>query len=193
MRDIDIRRALLRDVDSLHGNDPDTVVVEELGLCQGIARVDVAVINGCVHGYEIKSERDTLLRLPSQSETYNRVFDYVTIVAAASHFRKVSDAVPRWWGIDVALPQGNAVRIVRKRAPRLNRHIDPYALAQLLWRDEVLDELAALGLAAGMRSKPRKELWNHLATSVPMKQLGSIVRRRIKQRPPDWRLHEPPR
>jgi hypothetical protein len=193
MRDIDIRLALRRDVDSLHGNDPDTLVIEELGLCQGVARVDVAVINGSVHGYEIKSERDTLARLPSQSEAYNRVFDYVTIVTSATHVQKIADVVPKWWGISLALRKGDAVKLVKKRSPRPNGHVDPLALAQLLWRDEVLEELLALGLAAGMKSKPRRELWKHLATSIPVDHLGAIVRRRIKQRPPDWRLHERPR
>lgn len=193
MRDIDIRRALRRDVDSLHGDDPDTIVVEELGLCQGLARVDVAVINGTVHGYEIKSERDTLARLPGQSDTYNRIFDFITIVTAATHTYKISKAVPKWWGISVAVSKGNTVKIERKRAARLNKHVDPLSLAQLLWRDEALEELVALGLAEGVRSKPRRELWKRLATSIPVGQLGAIVRRRLKQRSPRWRLHEPPR
>ena len=193
MRDIDIRRALRRDVESLHGLDPETIVIEELGLCQGLARVDVAVINGTVHGYEIKSERDTLSRLPSQSDTYNRVFDYVTIVTSTAHVKKIADVVPKWWGISVALPQLNDVKIVKNRLPRLNRRVDPFALAQLLWREEVLEELGALGLAAGMKSKPRMELWKRLATALPIEHLGEIVRRRVKQRPPDWRSHEPQR
>jgi len=191
MRDIDIRRALRRDVNELHGNDPDTIVIEELGLCQGISRVDVAVINGTVHGYEIKSERDTLARLPGQSDTYNRIFDYVTIVTASNHAHKIAKAVPKWWGIAVAVPRRHSLKIENKRPAQLNRHIDPLALAQLLWRDEVLTELGTLGLADGMKSKARRELWKRLATSIPVEQLGAIVRRRLKQRPPRWRFHEP--
>ena len=34
--------------------------VEELGVCRGRVRVDVAVVNGTLHGYEIKSDRDSL-------------------------------------------------------------------------------------------------------------------------------------
>jgi len=58
MREIDIRRALLADVRQRHRDEPDTLIREELGVCQGIARVDLAVVNGSVHGYEIKSEQD---------------------------------------------------------------------------------------------------------------------------------------
>lgn len=193
MRDIDIRRALRREVDALHGSAPDTIVIEELGLCQGVSRVDLAVINGTVHGYEIKSERDTLDRLPSQSITYNRVFDYVTIVTASSHAKKITQCVPKWWGIAIAIPEVHGVEIQTKRRARLNMHVDPLALAQLLWRDEVLEELTSLGLADGMRSKPRRELWDKLARSLPIVLLSDVVRRRLKQRGSDWRVPVPRR
>jgi len=63
MRDIDVRRKLRVEVERSHECEFDTLIVEELGLCQGIARVDLAVVNGSVHRYEIKSESDTLTRL----------------------------------------------------------------------------------------------------------------------------------
>ena len=72
MRDIDIRRRLRAD-ERLHPWDSNTRIVEELGLCQGVARVDLAVVNGTIHGYEIKSERDTLTRLSGQAEIYNHI------------------------------------------------------------------------------------------------------------------------
>src|SRR5438045_2701845 len=99
MRDIDIRLALRSSIEREHGGDADTRIVEELGLCQGIARVDLAVINGNVHGYEIKSEHDTLARLPAQTHTYNQVLDFVTIVTAPAHAHKIRCIVPKWWGV----------------------------------------------------------------------------------------------
>src|ERR1700761_2097597 len=85
MRDIDVRRALLTEMDRIHPDRSDTLVVEELGICQGVARVDLAVVNGTVHGYEIKSERDTLARLKAQADIYSKALEFVTIVAAPSH------------------------------------------------------------------------------------------------------------
>src|SRR3954469_15133629 len=99
MRDIDARRALRQEVKRRHQGETDTLVVEELGVCQGVARVDFAVINGSIHGYEIKSERDTLVRLPAQSDAYSRALEFVTIVAAQNHLHKVVEAIPDWWGI----------------------------------------------------------------------------------------------
>ncbi len=60
MREIDIRLALRAKLEKLHPGESDTLLGQELGLCQGFARVDLAVVNGTVHGYEIKSEQDTL-------------------------------------------------------------------------------------------------------------------------------------
>jgi hypothetical protein len=57
--DREIRAALHRKkFGALHGRT-DTVIVDELGLAHAKARIDIAVINGFVHGFEIKSATDT--------------------------------------------------------------------------------------------------------------------------------------
>lgn len=117
MRDIDIRRALRLEMLRLHGDESDTRIVEELGLCQGIARVDLAVVNGSVHGYEIKSEHDTLARLPSQTDVYNRALDFVTIVTAPAHAEKIGDIVPPWWGVWSVSQDKDGVRLQVSREP----------------------------------------------------------------------------
>jgi hypothetical protein len=64
VRDRDVRQALHRKVLKEHHGDANTLVVDELGLRHGTCRVDIAVVNGFIHGYEIKSDADTLERLP---------------------------------------------------------------------------------------------------------------------------------
>jgi hypothetical protein len=187
MRDIDIRRTLLAD-QRLHGGEPDTRVVEELGLCQGLARVDVAVVNGTLHGYEIKSERDTLDRLPHQAELYSRVLDYVTVVAALPHTQRIRTAVPQWWGVWIAASENGVLRLDVSRKAKRNPSVDPFSLAQLLWRDEALEILVESDLASGMRSKSRKEIWKLLATKFSAEALGRLVRERLKSRGANWRV-----
>lgn len=187
-RDIDIRRALRREIERRHRGEPDTLIVEELGLCQGVARVDVAVINGNVHGYEIKSEHDTLARLPGQTGIYNRTLDYVTVVTAPTHSGEIANVVPAWWGIWTAVQCGDQLRLQSERTPRHNPNVNPFALAQLLWREESLRALADRGLAEGMWSKPRKELWSRLALKLTVEELGEVVRECLKRRGADWRV-----
>ena len=53
---------------------PGTLFVNELGLNHGRFRADIAVMNGKLVGYEIKTDQDTLVRLPAQIDGYNEVF-----------------------------------------------------------------------------------------------------------------------
>ena len=187
MRDIDIRRELRVD-GRLHPGEPDTRIVEELGLCQGIGRIDLAVVNGTIHGYEIKSERDTLTRLPGQVAIYGRVLDYVTVVTAPAHADKVRMLVPDWWGVWTAKSGKGGIRLQELRRSSRNPGVDPFALAQLLWREEALEALAACGLAIGMRSKSRKEMWDRLAMELTLDDLGRTVRECIRNRTKNWRV-----
>lgn len=187
MRDIDIRQALLKQMVHDHSDESDTLIVEELGLCQGIARVDVAVVNGTLHGFEIKSARDTLSRLPAQSEVYNRSLEFVTIVVSAAHLKKVREVVPSWWGIWCATGDSHAVALKICRKGRRNPAVAPSAVAQLLWRDEALQILAERKLDKGLRGKSREQIWNHLAASLTPAELSHAVRSRLKIRGKSWR------
>ena len=65
MRDEDIRSVLRARLALEYGTDPSALVLDEFGLACSSARVDLAVVNGCLHGYEIKSDVDSLARLRS--------------------------------------------------------------------------------------------------------------------------------
>jgi hypothetical protein len=187
MRDIDIRRALLTEMNRLHRDESDTLVVEELGMCQGIARVDVAVVNGTVHGYEIKSERDTLARLRSQADIYSRALEFVTIVAAPNHIAGIEAMVPDWWGIWSATQAGDEIHLKVERVAKSNPSLIPQALVQFLWREEALDILIQSDLANGVLSKSRKHMWDRLTSKFSVDELSGFVRAKLKQRPSNWR------
>lgn len=182
MRDADIRKVLLKSLQDKYGNRRDTLVIEELGLCQGDSRVDIAVINGSMHGYEIKSERDTLDRLPSQQDYYNRVLDCVTVVASSCHLSKVEKLVPAWWGLSEAEYKNKKLLIRKIRPDTQNSEVDPTAIVQLLWREEALDVLKKRDLHKGIVNKARAILWNRLVECLPLDELRFEVRERIKAR-----------
>lgn len=187
MRDIDIRRALLTEMSLLHRDEIDTLVVEELGMCQGIARVDIAVVNGTVHGYEIKSERDTLARLRSQADIYSRALEFVTIVAAPNHSTGIEEIVPDWWGIWTATQVGDEIHLKVEREAKSNPSLIAQALVQFLWREEALDILIQRDLANGVLSKSRKHIWDRLTSTFSVDELSGFVRTKLKQRPSNWR------
>jgi len=48
MNDYQLRYALKVKVLARHAKDPETRIVDELGLRHGLARIDIAVVNGIV-------------------------------------------------------------------------------------------------------------------------------------------------
>ncbi|HEY4011066.1 MAG TPA: sce7726 family protein [Acidobacteriaceae bacterium] len=191
MRDIDVRRALCSKLRHDHAGEENCVWVEELELCQGAARVDMAVVNGTIHGYEIKSERDTLTRLPSQQRTYNDALEFVTIVAAPNHLKKIVESVPEWWGVWSANPHNGEIQLSQERTAKRNPQLMSYALAQYLWREEALRALEWKGEARGIRGKPRRFLWQKLTEVYCQQELTEIVRCAIKARSDCWRAVPP--
>jgi hypothetical protein len=189
MRDIDVRRLLRASLGRAWAKDGSTTIVEELGLCRGYVRVDIAVVNGSLKGYEIKSERDTLARLPSQSAVYNRVFDTMTIVAAARHVAKLETIVPQWWGVEVVTQDGRAGPELSSLRPEgVNPDVDPSALVQLLWREEALALLAeAVDSPEVFAREPRGVIWEALTAAVELSELKDMVRTCLKTRP-RWRV-----
>jgi hypothetical protein len=187
MRVGDIRQAVAGHVRALHPDPTTTRIRYELGVCLGQTRVDIAVINGLIVGWEIKSAQDRLTRLPRQVELYNRVLDEATIVAAGRHASHVSEHVPDWWGIAEAEPGrgASACVIATVRTARANPDIDPFAVAQLLWRDEAYTLLRERNLHVGLARATRWTLWDRLASSLALTDLQSEVRLRIRARQ-DW-------
>lgn len=182
LADADIRPALRAWLHARYAGTPDTVVLDELGICRGQVRIDLAVVNGLVHGYEIKSDRDTLGRLAAQVDLYSRVLDRATLVLGESHLENALSAVPRWWGvIQVQRRRGRTRFIVQRRASP-NPQRDPKALVEFLWREDALALLEQRGAASGVRSKTRLAMWERICDVCDVEQIAAAVRMRLKSR-----------
>lgn len=192
MRDIDVRTALKKRLAAEHAGEVEAPrIINELGLEHGDVRVDVAVINGELQGYELKSARDTLERLPRQVLAYSAALDRATLVVSENHLDKAAALVPRWWGLVVAVSDDEGgVLLETSRYPEPNPSVSPLAVAQLLWRPEALAMLEAAGAANGLRSKPRPALYARLTECLPPDQLRAQVRQVLKRRE-RWRADEP--
>lgn len=152
--------------------------------CNG-ARVDLAVVNGRLHGFEIKSDHDSLDRLATQSPTYNALFDRMTIVVGSRHVKAALDHahIPLWWGIREARRKPNGgITLHKVRQARSNDNVEPNALATLLWRKEIWTILRKHGQHADLRFAPAFELQRALAERLPFKALRNEVREAIKAR-----------
>ena len=180
--DSDIRQALRSSLHRRHAAEADTIVLEELGLCRGQVRVDVAVVNGLLHGYEIKSDRDSLRRLGVQVEIYGKVLDRVTLVVGHRHLAQSLDIVPAWWGVLRVQPIERGLRFKTVRGARDNSCRDPRSLVELLWFDDAIAILEERNAARGVRGKPRRIVWDRVCEHFGVDEIAAAVRVRLKAR-----------
>jgi hypothetical protein len=173
---------LRRELAKQSANQPDTGVIDELGLCRGQVRIDLAVVNGLLHGYEIKSDRDRLDRLPSQVEVYSKVLDRATIVVGPRHLEEARRTVPGWWGVLRVAGTGADLRLVSARRARDNPNQVPRALVELLWREEALALLETRQADHGVRSKPRPAVWDRVCEAFDASEIATAVREGLKTR-----------
>jgi hypothetical protein len=183
MRDADVRAEVRRMLALQYADDPHTRIVEEMGVWSGSVRIDLAVINGELSGYELKSDRDTLERLPLQADLYSRVFDRLTLVVGKRHAKKAIGHIPNWWGILLAQQnEAGGLSLNLEREARRNPEPDPYLVAQLLWKEEAIAVLDQFGIAVGWRNRRVKEIHHRLATEVAFDILTAKVRATLKGR-----------
>jgi len=163
-------------------------VFEELGISHGTARIDLAVVNGVMHGYEIKSDRDTLDRLPEQMKEYNAVFDKVTLVVGKRHLYHAINVIPEWWGILLAKKAGGRTVVFQEiRANGRNQHQEGISIARLLWRAEALRILEEKNSARGFRSKTRNVIYEKLVDILDQETLKQRVRDTLLISRKNWR------
>jgi hypothetical protein len=187
MNDHQLRQALKSKVLARYAKDPDTRIVDELGLRHGAARIDLAVVNGIIHGFELKSDKDNLKRLPHQATIYNSVLDKVTLVVGTRHAKEAMKLVPDWWGIKVAtMGSRGGFEFTDVRRARANPSVDSLSVSKLLWRNEALALLVELSEADCVRHKPRAFIYAHLAAIADSALIRERVRHQLKFRT-DWR------
>lgn len=136
LNDADIRDKLSVWLAREFAHDDSTVVYHEFVVPRPSARADVAVVNGKLSGFEIKSDLDTLARLPQQIPSYNAVFEHVTLVTTATHLQKALARIPAWWGVLLARPL-KPLKLLRPA--RANKNLDVQRAMYLLSCAELQD------------------------------------------------------
>jgi len=188
MKDIHIRKTLRKILLKNFSKSKNTVIIEELGLGHGSTRIDLALVNGCLHGFEFKSDKDNLKRLPHQADTYSKVFDKITLIVEYRHAFEAIKTVPDWWGVKIAEKKTNdEVKFLTVRREKKNLSQDKLFLAKLLWKEEAIVLLEEFGLRKGLRSKTRNSIYNMLIDVADIETIQNRVRERLINRT-DWRV-----
>lgn len=182
LRDAELREAVHKRLLNHAWRSDDTLVVDELGVLHGAARVDIAVINGHIRGLELKADADTLNRLPRQIDAYGQVVDRASLVTTDRHIDGALKLLPPWWGVVTASATASGVQFRRLRPERANPDVDIVALLALLWRSEALDLLLNLDGDNRAQKMSRKGLYTELSALLPKRVLSAYVRSTLKNR-----------
>jgi hypothetical protein len=178
--DKNVREKLLS---RLSNDRENSYLLEEFDIERGTVRADVVSIsNSMVHGYEIKSDSDTLLRLPKQVKYYNQVFSTVTLVVGSEHVVDALYLIPDWWGVMVASNNNGSVKLNAIREGKVNENINYTTVADLLRKNELVDILKEYAPGRPYSSMSKDRLKNEAVTCIPkesiMHYLSNILERR---------------
>jgi hypothetical protein len=137
LNDATIREALLRKLERQKSRP--RAVLQELHVHNGKAIADVVSLHSEAHCYEIKGANDRIERISVQGVYYNSAFRRITLVTTQCSLRRALKLVPRFWGIMVAIADGEAVRFRHVRAARLNPNFEKQSATMTLWKSEMLE------------------------------------------------------
>ena len=183
MNDSKIRAAIYQKLFRHYAKNANILILEEVGLRHGAARVDLLIVKDHLHGYELKSDKDSLSRLWNQIPIYSSVLDRVTLVVGYRLADKAMRMVPEWWGVKLArLGKRGGIHFHDARSPKNNPGLERTAVVKLLWRNQALEVLSELGVQTGFRSKTRKEIYSRLAESADLDLIRMKVRHYLRQR-----------
>lgn len=145
MRDVDVRQGLKAAVASRMGAQPHLLIPEVDIRWSVPARADALLVGNRICGFEIKSDVDSLTRLPRQVEAYGQVVERAYLVVGERHHMKATVLVPPWWHIWVASWRDEEVVVRETRRGRLNPAVSPLAVTSFLSREQLVAELTRLG------------------------------------------------
>jgi hypothetical protein len=125
----------------------------------GECKADLAIINGTSTVYEVKSERDSLVRLARQVRTYSEVFARVYVVTADAHLKGVADSISEEVGI-MRLNERFQISIIREAMDNPDR-TSPTSIFDSIRTEEARMVLSLFGVTV---------------PDVPNTQLSALLR-----------------
>lgn len=147
VRDSDLRVVLSRAIDSQYAKQRHLLVPEVDILVSLPGRIDAILVADRICGFEIKSDVDTLRRLPRQVEIYGPVLERATLVVGDKHVDAATELLPPWWAIWTVRRAVDGLALSVRRRGRLNPNVEPYAVSTFIPRDVLVRHLRGEGFA----------------------------------------------
>ncbi len=136
-------------------------IFEELVI--GKSRADAILVKeNEILGFEIKSDKDSLVRLITQVKNYERFCDKCYIVTGVHYIDRIEDEIPEHWGIyDITKDENGYLHIEMLREAQRNPKERPTTKLKnqmnLLWRLELIRIVKTYKLG-GVTKRNKKQL-----------------------------------
>lgn len=158
----------------------DAILVSEMVIANWSRRADLAIANGRLYAYEIKSDGDSLKRLPGQIDSFSAHFDKVTVVAASKFVSSILKDYPAHVGVLEAYSSGSKIKFRQARAGRLVENRDIFRLSTFLTKAEIIKLLRQNGYKLSSDATRRQLV--EMVSKLPLKQVKSFVLACVKAR-----------
>lgn len=156
--------------------DDEAVLISEMTVANWSRRADLVLANGSLWAFEIKSEADSLARLPGQLRTFRSHFEKLTLVVAPRFEERVLNTLPDGVGLWVAEGESRLVERVRPKLTALSAE----ASISLMTANELRRMVASIGLASA--GKLRRTELVELASTLQAADLAVAAREAVKAR-----------
>lgn len=144
------------------------------------SKADAVLFNGTATAYEIKSERDSLSRLPDQIDNFYKVFPNVNVIAGENHIGSILAKTPSHLGV-MLLSRRYQISQVRTATPFYGK-ISARSILDCIQIKEAKIILENLGIEVPNvpNTMLRNEIMN-LFQDVPMELLHVQMVRAVKE------------
>lgn len=158
----------------------DAALINEMVVANWSRRADLAVANGHLQAFEIKSDFDSLKRLDGQLSTYISRFEKVTVVCASRFTEEVLRRThPRVEVLEViGSNEGISFRLVRRG--KLHRLQDRQILLGFLLKTEIQMLLKQSNI--GFEADCARYVLEKLATAISPSKIRTFLLAALKQR-----------
>ncbi len=162
-------------------------------LCIGKSRADAILVReNRIVGFEIKSDKDNLLRLENQMKDYTRFCDECYIVTGDKHLEEIPLVVPEFYGIiRIYLDEDEQARleVVREAAkdPKESKRRKIKHQMSLLWRDEIT-MIAKANKVKPISKKSKPKIAMMLVNNMEYDDLRRAICEELMER--DYSLYE---
>ncbi|EAM1086326.1 ABC transporter [Salmonella enterica] len=158
----------------------DATIINEMVVANWSRRADLAIANGSLQAFEIKSDFDSLKRLDGQLKIFKSSFEKVTIVCAPKFTSEVSKRVSSDVGVVEFQSNNSGVRFKIIQKGRVCSRLNKFIYLGFLLKSELKDLLNQHGIT--FSNELHRDCLEVLASKLSLNKIREFVITSIKNR-----------